>query len=141
MPEIGMKYRAHPVSVSGGTTKNGKMFHAVELLLDTGETMTWTGWWSGGAAKRTDESLQLMGWDGRDGIDTTKEVEVVIGVDSYGGVERPRIDWINAVGGGRGMTSPQTREDRAAFERQIDAIRAQLGTLPNAQKNDDKVPF
>lgn len=141
MPEIGMKYRAHPVSVSGGTTKNGKMFHAVELLLDTGETMTWTGWWSGGAAMRTDESLQLMGWDGRDGIDTTKEVEVVIGVDSYGGVERPRIDWINAAGGGRGMTSPQSQAEKRDFQQQIDAIRKQLGTLSGAPASDDKVPF
>lgn len=69
-----------------------------------GAHVTWYGYFSEAAFERTIESLRLLGWEGDDlsdlrGIDRLEVSIVVEDEADLQGEFRPRVKWINALGG------------------------------------------
>ena len=96
------------VAISFDITTEGAEFNSINAYLYFTEK-TW---------ERTVESLRHMGWTGSDiadlaGLDAN-EVELVIKDDTYDGETRPKVKWINRIGGLE-LKAPLTGDKLKAF--------------------------
>lgn len=141
-------YEARAVNIGIQTTSTGKDYVSADFDIedDDGEVQTveWRGWLTEKAAKRTLESLRLMGWTGDDVFGDLKadgalgnKVNIDVRHEEYQGKTTARVSFINA---------PDA--DPAETEKKREAMRAKLAkvakTLPHAPKNaddSDGIPF
>jgi hypothetical protein len=103
------RYRARGVTAALGRTSTGKEQVAVEFeLLDAegnpGPHITWFGYFTDATYERTIEALRHCGWEGDDlanlsGVDAN-EVSLVIKAEEYNGKWTPKVQFVNAPGGG-----------------------------------------
>lgn len=136
-------YRARAIAHEYGVTSKGNDMVAVtyELLDKERMMMTWYGYFTDATIERTYKALRHSGWDGRDllGLDGLgdTEVELVVVNETYEGKTRPRVNFVNPVGAGRGAVSnPLDQGGQEAFKRRvagkIAAIQAKLNDRPAA---------
>lgn len=99
-----------------------------------GAAITDTGWLTDKAWKYAIERLRLLGWTGDDLSEIpdlvargglTNEVELVIVHEDYEGRKRPRVKFMNPVGGGRAKTM-----DRAALKSFAQRWKASVASVP-----------
>ena len=105
-----------------GETGKGSMCVGVEFeLIDTGQHISWYGYFSEKAQERTIESLRFCGWTGTD-LDNlseigTKEkitVQLVIEHEEWEGTTRAKVQWVNR-GGGLRLNKPLSGNEAKAF--------------------------
>lgn len=127
------KYRARATEAALGFTATGKEQVAIAFeILDgefTGQTITWYGYFSELAAKRTMESLRLCGWktddvSNLDGV-TTNEVEIVVAEEEYNGQTVTKVKWINAPSAGIAMKNRMDAGSAASFAQRMKAMAVQ----------------
>jgi hypothetical protein len=154
------KFRAQALEGSLGYSTTGKEEIAVQFLIlegpDEGKRITWWGYLSDAAADRTLESLLHTGWDGEDVSVLTglgsKDATIVIQEDTYKGVKRTKVAWVNQLS--RGPTNDKAMDDsqRTSFAERMRGrtialqkkVPAQVGPaadLASAQVAGDDIPF
>lgn len=125
-------YRAKATLWDLGETSTGKEQVAVEFVIFTEgadiDRITWFGYFTEDTMERTIESLRIMGWTGNDlselnGLDAN-EVDLVIEDETYEGKSRPKVRWVNRVGG-LALKAPLSGDKRKAFAASMkDRIKA-----------------
>lgn len=130
------KYIARATSANLGYTKGGKEQIAVTFKLSTGESITWYGSFSDAAFDRTIKSLRACGWQGDDlsqlGTALIQNVELVIDYeDDLQGKPRPKVKWVNELGGGGGLSNPMSPKQAADFARRM---KPQLATAAGGNR-------
>ena len=102
------KHRAVAVAsdIQFGKTGTGTNQIAVPFAIedgpDAGSVITYFGFFSEAARDRTIESLRRCGWTGDDLRDLgpmNRPVEIVVEHDEYNGKVRPKVKWVNSLGG------------------------------------------
>lgn len=127
---------------STGKDQVGVVF-AVTQGDHTGRQLTWYGFFNTTEnAERAMKALRAAGWSDDDmakltGLGST-EVNIVVEIDEYEGVQRNKISWVNA--GGVAMKNVMNEgEKRAFFERMKGlAIASRTGAAPAASQNGKK---
>lgn len=131
-------YRARAAGVGFGTSSKGNTQIGVTMEVTEGEfaglQITWIGHFTDKTSARTIESLQHMGWQGDDlaeldALDAAgcqrllaQEVEIVCKPEEYNGEWSLRVQWVNAIGGGRfTFKEPVTGSGLKAFAAQMKA--------------------
>ena len=126
---------------------SGKGTEGVDIAFDIqdpkdGEMtgIVWTGWLSEKAAARTLQSLRMCGWKGTDlsdlsGVDANL-VTLIIEDETYNGVTRPRIKWINP--GPVGVDQKKAMADK--FKKLIETMDIEPKEAPSTA-NDPDLPF
>ena len=102
------KHKARAIEAALGLTSTGKEQVAVAFeIIDgphTGETINYYGYFTEKTAKRTMESLRILGWssdDLTDLSDVTGECTLVVEHEpDQNGDMRARVRWVNPPGGG-----------------------------------------
>ena len=101
-------HRARAEGCTFGAAKNGTEQVAVYFrTVDTGEQITWFGYFSDKTMDRTLESLAACGWDPNMGIEAAdeavraNEVEIVVEHEDYEGRTRAKVRWVNKIGNAR----------------------------------------
>jgi hypothetical protein len=162
------KYKARASAVAMGVASTGNEQIIISFSLDTGDSISWYGYFSERAWERTVESLRICGWTGEDlsdfdagqlaGLDT-HDVELVVEQEvDMEGVPRARVRWINTLrGSGILVKQPLAGADLKGFaakmKGKILALDKSSGTKParpasrskprqDEQVNDDdSMPF
>lgn len=140
------KYKAQATEAHLDQSKKGTDYIAVALKLDVDgvpNELVWYGYLTEKTAPRTMKALRAMGWTG-DNIETAEssngsslptKVEAVVELDAYEGKVRPKVQWINAIGGGRSATL-----DKAALAKRL-AAQAKATPTPGDDDDDGGIPF
>lgn len=167
------KYKAKATRGGIGKSKNkGTLQVGIEFeFMTTGgelETLWWMGYLTDAAKERVYNTLALLdfkenyvetpGENGTmfadDALDKNKEVEIVVEMEEYEGKSRPKISWVNALGGSRfsGLPSIELKSTLSSinFSNELAAARASMGlpakpalTKPTQEKklSHDGLPF
>jgi hypothetical protein len=118
MPAIGAgRHAVKVVNHQLGKSSTGTAHVAVLFEDPEGGRITWYGYLTDAALERTIASLRILGWDptkhdGRidslhnSGLLVDAEAEVVVEMETYNGETRPKVKWVNEVGGGMGEGMP-----------------------------------
>lgn len=146
------KKKARATSARFIQSEKGTMGVEVNFVFD-GETLNWVGWLSEKAIERTMQTLvETLDFNGDDEVvpgtsnlkttsfNTTKEVELVVELETYEGKTRPRIKWVNLLGGGfKGLTPETVRGNLQAigFKARYLAIKSGVP----ATDSTDPLPF
>lgn len=101
------RFRAHAVSCALTLAGNGREQLAVAFeVLDgpeKGQRITWYGFLTPAALKRTFESLRFAGWTGADLSDLSgvgsRDCEIVVAAEEWGGRPQLKVRWVNPQGG------------------------------------------
>ena len=146
-------YVAFPVKSEFGFTNGGKEQVRVDFEISEGEftnyTLPWFGYFTDKTRTRTLETLRLLGWRGNDltkldGIGTRK-VEIVVEDDTYQGKTKPKIQYVNPLGGGTRSKSVMSPEQLRAFADKMRAVAQGVNELPAPERepgaDDDDVRF
>lgn len=105
-----------------------------------GESISWCGWLTDNAARRTIESLRYMGWKGNDldKLDTITANVVDLDVQpetDREGRERLRVCWVNPLGGSVQIIAPlATEADKRAFASRFRDIAATVTGAPEERQ-------
>ena len=144
---IGM-HRVCPIDVTLGMTGMGKeqigiMFEHAE----TGERITWYGYFTDGTFERTLESLRYLGWQGTDLTDflhglpesVGNEVDIVVEdeQDERDGTMRRKVRWVNSGSGVAvkdRLSDEQARSFAARMKQRIAASQANAGVKSTASR-------
>ena len=135
------KYKAQATEAHLDQSKRGTDYIAVALKLDSvPDELVWYGYLTEKTAPRTMKALRAMGWTGddietaesSDGSSLPTKVEAVVELDAYEGKVRPKVQWINAIGGGRSATL-----DKAALAKRL----AALARATPADAGDEEINF
>lgn len=145
--------RAKAVHGELGFSRNGNEEVAVQFEILSGETsgnmITWWGYFTEKSADRTLQSLMNAGWDGSDITDLnglgSKEVELELVIDTYGGKQREKVAWVNKPKGPR--TKAMSEADKLSFAEKMRGrtlalqkqVPSQVGN--SAVADDDDIPF
>jgi hypothetical protein len=142
------RYMARATAVALGLTSTGKEQIVVAFTVaDTGESISWYGYFSEKTWQRTVESLRICGWTGDDltdfdggdlaGVDT-HDVEIVVEEElDQEGTPRARVRWINMLrGSGIAVKQPLAGTELKSFAAQMRGKILSLdgGKKPAAQK-------
>lgn len=136
-------YYARGVGVDFGIA-NGKEQVAIQFRIEggsePGSELPYYGFFTDRTAERTVESLRFCGWDTDNLGDVTAEVigrnlvKIVVEHDSYNGKVRPKIAWVNRVGGtlvknqmGAGQKADFARKMKAVAMRVDKSLAASSG--------------
>lgn len=128
-------YRGRATEAQLGTTSTGKEQVAISFQLLTpgyeGQHLPYYGLFTDAALEITVKALRACGWQGVDlsdlsGIDTN-EVNLVVEHETYNGVTRARIKWVNDGTAGLLKNVLGDAEKKAFAQRMRGAIAA-LGT-------------
>lgn len=139
-------YKARAAQWDLGLTGTGKEQVAVMFeLLDpafAGQRITWFGYFTEKALPITVKALRTMGWQGDDllnlqGLDGN-EVELVIANETYEGKTRPKVQFVNAVGGGLSLATPMAPDQQRSFAAQMRMRIAAINAGEGAQKSAPK---
>jgi len=107
------KYVAVITDYGVSASKAGDPMITVQFSFDNGKSLFWNGSLKEKAQEITLKALLRMGLrdeerladlaDGLDSklLDTTKQLEIDVGMDTYEGKTKPRINWVNDLGGGK----------------------------------------
>jgi hypothetical protein len=154
MPLLGAgRHRVQVVShilrkSSGGTPSVAVLFESQETI---GDRITWDGYLTDAALERTLASLKILGWDPAEhdgkietlhGTDVLKgaEAEIVVELEEYNGQARPKVKWVNAVGGG-GLGEGMDAEDVIAFSASLrQKVLSARAPTPNAKPGPARQP-
>jgi hypothetical protein len=125
-----------------GTEQIAVTFEIIEEGDFEGHTITWFGFLTEATTERTIKTLIVCGWEGDDlsdlrGLDRN-EVELVIEHETYNGVKRARVKWVNRPGSGafvmkRPMTDIQKRALAQKMRGLIVTLRKQEGAPRSPQ--------
>lgn len=128
------KHRATALSAVLSETKGGAPQIAVQCvgIDDPSMSDTWYGFFTEATQERTIESLRVIGWTGNDFsvFEQGKELPaemlgtefvVVVENDTYEGVTRAKIQWINRADGGIAVKSPMSTAAVASFAARMKA--------------------
>lgn len=138
-------YRARAKNWNLGESSSGKEQLAVEFeIITPGAEMpsiTAYLYFTDAAWERSVESLRLCGWAGTDistleGLDEN-EVELVIEDDTYDSKTRPKVRWINRVGGvalGAPLAGDKMKSFAAAMQQKIKSLGAVKPAQPKQAK-------
>lgn len=128
-------YRGRATEAQLGTTSTGKEQVAISFQLLTpgyeGQHLPYYGLFTDAALEITVKALRACGWQGVDlsdltGIDTN-EVNLVVEHETYNGVTRARIKWVND--GTAGLLKNVLGDtERKAFAQRMRGAIAALGT-------------
>lgn len=146
------KKTARAVGARFVQSEKGTMGVEVNFTFD-GETLNWVGWLSEKAIERTMLTLvETLDFNGDDepvpgtsnlkpgAINTNKDVELVIELETYKDKTRPVIKWVNLLGGGfKGLTPEVVRGNLQAigFKARYLAIKSGV----QATSSSDPLPF
>jgi hypothetical protein len=118
------KYLAIATKGELGTTSTGKEQIAVTFdfvdAAHAGKSMTWFGYFTEKTEQRTFETLRTCGFKGTDLTDLsslsgeTPTVELVVEAEEYNGEWRPKVKWVNNIGGGS-LKSPLVGDQAKSF--------------------------
>jgi hypothetical protein len=146
------RYKARATAVALGMTSTGKEQVIVSFqALDTGEMISWYGYFSERTWERTVEALRICGWTGDDltdfeggnlaGIDT-HEVEIVVEDEpDMDGVPRSRVRWVNMLrGSGIAVKQPLEGPQLKTFAQQMRGKILSLDKAKPAQKPTRPAP-
>jgi hypothetical protein len=123
-------YEAMPVAGSlqfANSGKKGTPQVAVDLKIvdgdEAGRVIQWIGYFTENTFKRTVESLQYMGMKGEDldllhDTDLKERVQIVVRHEDYNGSIRPRVQWVNRLGGFR-FENQLGKDELKALSQQI----------------------
>jgi hypothetical protein len=129
------RYRAKAKKWALGDGKNAPQLVIDFELLEgpkTGQSVSYFGSFAEAATKFTIEAARNCGWVGSDfedfdnpraGLDRN-EVSLVIEPDTYEGVTREKVKWVNALGGAAAV-KPLAADKRAAFKQSFKAALLQ----------------
>src|SRR4051812_5203366 len=131
-----------------------------------GNRIDWFGFLTDKTTERTIESLRYAGWRGSDlsdlsdlSRDDTPVVEVVIEHEEYEGKSRPKVQWVNRMGGrgGAGLPAAEAKKLAAKMRKAVAAVDQKLKSqgfslapsrAPRAPEpdlkatgSDDDIPF
>jgi len=98
---------------------------AVTFETDDG-TITWYGYFTDKAIKRTIESLKILGWNPEEhdhqvaslhdtGLLVGAEAEIVVENEEYDGRTRAKVRWVNSIGTGEGVREKMDPGEAEAF--------------------------
>jgi hypothetical protein len=143
------KFRAKGVAGALGYTKDHNPQVAVELkILDTdhlGDSITWFGYFTEKTQERTLEALRILGWktddlSNLDGI-TDNEVSITVEEEEYMGEVKPKVQWINRIGG-IALKERMSPAEAQAFARQMKgaALASRAGMAPAATAGKPPAP-
>lgn len=144
-------FRAKAIEGAMGRAGTGTEQVAVLVELETGERLTWYGYFSDAAAERTCESLIHMGvtdLESLAGLGST-EFEVVVDEEEFDGKLRDKIKFINRLGSGGvalrvRMSDAEKRSFAQRFKGKFLSMQRQLGggpAQPPTAVTDDDPPF
>lgn len=133
-------YLATATKAEFGVSKNkGSEYIRVYFATETGESISWDGYFSEKAVERTIESLRLCGC-GFPSDDITnleglgsRQVEIVVENEEYQGKLYPRVRWVNepgAVGIAKPLEEPAKKALRAKTKGLVAASRVAAGVKP-----------
>lgn len=146
---------------SKGTDQVAVTFEVQPGEPEAGNTITWYGYFSEKATKRTLEGLKHAGWTGKpEDFETlagmgTKDCIVEVELDTYEGKTRPKVKWVNSLdgGGGAGLKAPldpaarksfaaRMKGELVAFAREGGAPAARPQAAPPvSDQSTDGIPF
>ena len=144
-------YRAVPTEAILGLTDTGNEQIAVTFMLTDGSARgaVWYGFFTEKTLERTVESLRYMGWTGNDLSEFEQgkpapsgfgeEVEIVVEQETYNGVTRSRVRWVNRVGGPTVKTA-LTGAQAVSFAARMKAKIAALDAAAKAAGNGTAHP-
>ena len=151
------KHRAVCRSTALGYSSKGTEQVALDFIVtdkedsDCGQTITVYRFFSPNALKYTVADLRTLGWSGSDPSTLPEsgfpaEVQIVVEHEEYDGKTRPKIKFINALGGGmkNRMDETQRRSFGASMRGQIAALggdAAAVDNQPLPANPDDDLPF
>jgi hypothetical protein len=130
-------WKAKPLEAALGYASTGTEQVAVALRLlegpDSGQVVTWYGYFTDKTIERTFESLRYMGWSSDDLGDLstvgTMDPYIVLGDEAdQQGVVRTRVMWVNDPGGGGvALKDRMNAGDIAAFAQRMKGKAIALG--------------
>lgn len=144
------KYAARPVEwqlskTSAGAPQVEVKFEITQACAHTGLEISWFGFFTDKTKKGTVQSLQFMGSD-LDFANFNKtspadvEVSLKIEHDTYEGVTRAKVRFVNDPNRGGLVSAPMDDMEALMFAKRMQAEIAALGNGKPAQKQDD-IPF
>lgn len=129
-------YAAVATDHQWGKSKSDKtQIVIVFQILDgpqTGQYITWYGYFSGKAAKITMKALRTCGWKGDDLAELgvlNQRVSIVVEHEEYEGKTHAKVQWINPPGGGIALKNPLAPNDLRMFAAQMKAKCAEVGEV------------
>ena len=151
-------FRARADELPGlGYSNSGTPYIQVVFRTSEGQ-ITWWGYLSDGASKRTIKSLRAMGWRGANVSeielkDLSSPVDIVVTHEEYNGKTSAKIKWVNALDSAP-VGKPVDADGRKALDERLRALC--LETMPAAAEQskqetpeqsddgeppDDDIPF
>jgi hypothetical protein len=146
-------HRAHAIDCALGMTKTGKEQVGVCFEVEeSGERITWFGYFTDGTFDRTIESLRYIGWNGTDLMELRqglpagcdKVVEIVVDDETdQNGEPRRKVRWVNGGGGvavREVLDEAQARSFAARMKSRVAALSAAKGGASQAKAARPLVP-
>lgn len=135
------KYRGR--GIQGVLTTSGDkecVMVEFELLEHEGQSLTWWGYFTDAAMEITFKALRNCGWTGTDLQDLTgldaNEVILVVENETYQGKTRPKVKWVNSLGG-LGLAEPLSVDAAKSFAARMKGALLKFdqdnGTKPKAK--------
>lgn len=143
------------IKSSKGTLGLEVQFEFEEPSSGTPERLNWVGWLSPAALENSMETLvNVLGFNGNDSIDDNgnltdaralaygEQVKLVVDIEEYNGKQRPRIQWVNRLGGSAFQNAPREsiKADLAAIGFKAAFLAAKQATEAESPKKPD-APF
>jgi hypothetical protein len=159
------RYDARPLRARSAlsTQKQTPYFEVEFHIVEVDATLRWQGYLTDKTKARTLDAMALIDWNGdvdfKDGsINTGKDVSITViremGTD---GKERPRVQWVNAIGGGSKFEGLEPTEAKSVFAQlnlkaEMAEARKRVGGgpapkpalknfAPGAEDDSDIMPF
>ena len=139
--------------VKNENTAQERQYFTATFTVDDGEykgeAVEYYGWMTEKARDRTITALKNMGWNGegvlpKSGLEN--QVEVTVEEDTYKGVSRMRVAWVNEVGGtsqqhAREMTDKELTVFSATLMSRIKSLNLGASNGRPEQTKPDAIPF
>jgi hypothetical protein len=138
-----------PGAALGYTSKGTESVGVEFVLKESGQRVSWYGYFSEKTTERTIEALRFCGWTGQDlsdlseiGQDQNVEVNLVIEQEEYEGKVRAKVQWVNRAGG-LAMASPLDANQAKSFAQRMKgavlAFDQKTGPAPKKAQKKNRV--
>jgi hypothetical protein len=142
------KYLATAITIAFGESKEKKTPQVgieFSFATDTGtETLWWVGYFSDKAKERSLDTLGIVGFNGDvDNIafDKTKQVEVVVEMEEYDNKLKPKIKWVNELGGQKFANVEVTQVKATMVALNVDLKKEMASRMKTAPQAKGPAPF
>lgn len=139
------KYDAVATEYQWGTSTNGKTQVAVCFQIlegpQSGQYITWYGYFTGKAEKITLKALRACGWKGDDLMqlgELDQRVSIVIENEEHEGKTHAKVQWVNAPGGGIALKNPLGNEELRMFAAKMKARAAESKEIAGERVEVDR---